>query len=499
MVLSCNEEPIYQIRSSVVASEELLDSAIIVTLNPNALTPLAAEVKLNTLRPSDVTISLVEDPSVRFLSENKLEHSFELVGLFADTQNEIEIKINTTDSLFRASTVEFIQTDPLPDFFPDIEIVTSDLDKMENGWNLVEMNIGSEDGFQFYPIVFDAQGRVRYYIDLSHVQGWIGPIVFTEDKRWMFGQGNSLKKYDLLLNEIEGYDLAAFGLHHDFTIKDNGNLLICASRLNSDTSLDHLIEFDPSSFSIVKTWDSREYLDVDRNEMNWNSNDWFHNNSIHYDEEDRVQILSGRYQGVYAVDDLDYLLWIMAPHKGWENAGPNGDGLDTRNYLLTAVDENDVPYPEPVQLGLEDAPGFSWTWGQHACMSTEDGNLLCFDNGWKTNFNGDAGFSRIVEYQIDPTVLTIRQVWEYGRERGVDLHSTNLSDVDILPNTKNRLMIPGNIRDAAFRHARMVEIAYPSKELVFEAIIRFKNSLSTGNNWTQSDLVYQGERVVLLN
>jgi len=480
---------------TTVDIDELLESDLVLNMNPQGKTPLAGEIKMHTERFCDVVISLREDPTVQFSSTNKKVHEFKIVGLFADALNTLDISVRTVDSLYIASTTLDIQTEVLPDFFPDIEILSVQTSEMEKGWNLVELNIGGPDGFQFYPIVFDELGRIRYYIDLTSLDGWIGPLVFNTDNSWSFGQFNYLDKYDLLLNRIDGYKFGDHFIHHDFFIKDNGNMLLLTSAKDADTVQDRLIEYNPNSKTILNTWDFREFLDVDRNEMNWNSSDWIHTNSISYNKTQELNIFSGRYQGVIAVDNNQNLKWILGPHKGWGKAGVNGDSFETSNYLLTAVDSDLQAYSENVQLGLENAADFSWPWGQHACHSMENGNVICFDNGWKTNFSGNGGFSRIVEYEIDPVTMTARQVWEYGSERGADLHSTNISDVDVLPHTKNRLMIPGNITEAATRQSRVVEVKYPSKEVVFEAVIHFKNSFTTGNGWTQADLVYQGERI----
>lgn len=494
---SCND-PLEGVPSgSTVPVDDLLDSPLELNMNPNGKTPLSGRLKVQTKHACDIEIILKEDPSVRFSSKNKKEHSFNIIGLFASSENTLNFSFRTVDSMYNAVTTYKIETPSLPDFFPDLEILKSEAAQMEPGWNLVELNIGSKNGFQFYPIVFDELGRIRYYLDLSHRVGWIGPLKFTENKTWLFGQFDFMDEYDLLFNKIEDWKFNDHNIHHDFYIKDNGNILLCTSKKNTPTNQDHLIEYNPNSQNIVNTWDFRELLDVDRNEMNWNSSDWVHTNSVSYIESQNINVLSGRYQGVFGIDNNRELKWIMSPHKGWGKSGMNGDGHETSDFLLTAVNANDEPYNEDVQLGLEHASDFSWTWGQHACHAMENGNIICFDNGWKTNFSGDAGYSRMVEYEIDADAMTVKQVWEYGKERGADLFSSNISDVDILPLTSNRLMIPGNVTGADGRQSRMVEIKYPSKEVVFEVVIRFKNQLSTGNGWTQADLIYQGERIDL--
>ncbi|RMF31303.1 MAG: aryl-sulfate sulfotransferase, partial [Bacteroidetes bacterium] len=86
----------------------------------------------------------------------------------------------------------------------------------------------------------------------------------------------------------------------------------------------------------------------------------------------------------------------------------------------------------------------------------------------------------------------------FGRERGDVFYSHNISDVDLLPQTGNRLICPGNIEENGVREARIVEVAHPSGEVVFEAVIDFANLFSNGGNWGQSDIVYRCERLPLL-
>ena len=94
---------------------------------------------------------------------------------------------------------------------------------------------------------------------------------------------------------------------------------------------------------------------------------------------------------------------------------------------------------------------------------------------------------------------TIRQVWQYGKSRGLDLHSPITSDVDILPRTGNRLITSGNVRRGSLPpHSKLVEVTYPEGEEVFEAHIFFKDALGTkAQAWAQFDLVFRGERYPL--
>ena len=301
----------------------------------------------------------------------------------------------------------------------------------------------------------------------------------------------------MLGEQINEWPIDAYLQHHDVLEKPDGNFIVAVTNHSADTGLDFMIEMDRNSGEVIKEWDFREVLDVDRFDLFFHSYDWLHVNSIFYDEADGGIIVSGRSQGIFKVSENNELLWILAPHQGWELAGRNGDGLDTRDYLLTAVNEIGQPFPEEIQQGSVDQNNFSWPWSQHAAMILPNGHIFCFDNGFKRNFMFDLDYSRAVEYKIDLDRKEVRQVWQYGKERGVALQSINISDVDYLPITKNRMMISGNIFFEGQRSGRMIEIAEGTQTVVFEAHIKFKDQFSLGNSWQQQDIIYRGERLTL--
>jgi arylsulfate sulfotransferase len=207
---------------------------------------------------------------------------------------------------------------------------------------------------------------------------------------------------------------------------------------------------------------------------------------------------------VVKIDRDHRLKWILAPHRGWGKAGPAGDGPDTSSFLLTATPGDGRPYPPDVQMGLanvEQGRSFDWPWGQHAIELLSNGDLAMFDNGFNLLFRGQqAGFSRAVEYRVDEEARTVRQVWEYGADRGTDYYSSIISDVDTLPRTGNRLVTSGSIRDSSNGpHAYVTEITYPAGKTIFEARIGFRDAHSNhkAGGWGNMDIVYRAERMPL--
>lgn len=99
------------------------------------------------------------------------------------------------------------------------------------------------------------------------------------------------------------------------------------------------------------------------------------------------------------------------------------------SYLLTPLHATGDPVAEqPVVEEWLSASDFDWTWGQYCVSYLPDGNLMVFDNGFLRHYVVDGEmYSRVVIYHIDEAVHTVKQVWDYERERGADTYSGFLS------------------------------------------------------------------------
>ena len=141
----------------------------------------------------------------------------------------------------------------------------------------------------------------------------------------------------------------------------NGNLLVATNDFNNvhGTVEDVIVELDRQTGNIVKTFDLKNVLPMeDGKSENWSNYDWFHNNSVWYDDKTNSVILSGRHQD--AVIALDYttgqLKWIIGDPTNWSD--------EYQKYFFTPIGDN-----------------FEWQWSQHATMVTPDGYIFLFDNG----------------------------------------------------------------------------------------------------------------------
>ena len=118
-----------------------------------------------------------------------------------------------------------------------------------------------------------------------------------------------------------------------------------------------------------------------------------------------------------AIVNIDFssgrLNWIIGDPEGWPE--------DMKKYFFTLEGE-----------------GFGWQYEQHACIVTPDGDVMCFDNGHYRSkvkekyIPNPQNYSRAVRYRINTEDMTIRQVWEYGRERGQHFFSKFISNVKYL-------------------------------------------------------------------
>jgi arylsulfate sulfotransferase len=480
---------------TLIPIDSLLAGPLTLTLNPSGIAPLSAELTFKTSTPTSVEVRVLGSVPVEYEgSELVTDHDVPILGLYADRDNAVEIRLADVEGNYGLDTLS-IRTDPLPDFLPEIDIVAADTSRMEPGLSFADFSLADNGRFLSFPFAFDHEGEVRWILDLSSLPTMgIGRLA---NGNLFFGFGDAVYEFDFLGRQLNRWVFPGYIFHHDVIEKPDGNLVVAVTKGSAGTVEDHVIELSRSSGQIVREWDLREVLDIRRREPFGTELDWFHMNSIEYDERDNSLILSGRNQAVVKVSAENELIWILAHHRGWGRAGPDGTGPETSNFLLTAVNADGVEFSEAVQMGDERTPGFDWPWTQHAAVLLPNGNLFLFDNGDHRNFAPSPLFSRGVEYKIDESRKTIRQVWTYGEERGAEYFSRIVSDVDYLPETSNRLIVPGIIFDSNPR-AYISEISETDRQVVFEAELLFKNARSTGQFlWGQFDMLYRAERLTL--
>lgn len=458
-----------------------------VVLNPTGYAPLSARIDIETNRPVRVSLRVAGQNG----EETDIIHEFEhtdtnlqlpVLGLYPNYKNTVELTFFDVDGQKLGKKEYHIDTSPLLRDLPEIEINTAQRNKMAEGLTLVNYfgyHDESEDTPQ-RPFMFDSYGDIRWYMDfsshpeLSNLFYDVGPERLQNGNLY-FGDGatNKIYEVDMLGNIINSWSMPGYGFHHEVTEKPNGNFLVTVNKHGLSTVEDHVIEIDRNSGSIINVWDLRQSLDKTR--RTWETDiadlsvDWFHANAVKYDERDNTVIVSGRTQGVVKLTEDNEVVWILAPHKGWETSG---NGTDLSSLLLQPLDSNDQPINVTGVLnGNESHPDFEWAWYQHAPTLMPNGNLMLFDNGENRNYTNNDRYSRAVEYNIDKENMTIKQEWSYGKERGGETYSRIVSDVDYYADEGHVYFSPGATSFGGRKYGKAIEMDYQTQDIIFEATI----------------------------
>ena len=433
-----NSQAVEQQSSSIDTQSKLEDKFQIdgydinnpnVILNPYGNSPLTALVMFQTKAAVSPTVTIHghdELTTYQHTFDQSTNHYLPIYGLYADTDNQVTITYQEDDQTIKRDLT--ITTKPLPD---DLALPT---DVSANRQQLTNDLYFFTPSSQGYAVAYDVNGDVRWYLDqqatwkIDRLEN--GHLLLSSDR--LVNQPyytTGLYEMDLLGKIYVEYQLPG-GYHHDYYEMPSGNLLVATNDFDNEhgTVEDVVVELDRNSGDIVRTFDLKNILPTDQGQSeNWSSYDWFHNNSIWYDQNSNTIILSGRHQD--AVIGLDYnsgqLKWIIGDPTNW--------GEDYQKYFFTPVGDN-----------------FEWQWSQHAAMVTPEGYVFLFDNGNNKSKLKDSyvpaqdSYSRGVMYQIDTTNMAIRQVWQYGKERGSEFYSPYISDVDYL-GTNHYLISSGGI------------------------------------------------------
>ena len=382
-----------------------------VIVNPYGNSPLTALVIFQTDEDVEVTVTIPgKDKNSTFthtFAATK-EHYLPIYGLYAGKKNEITLSVGDQTKKV------IIETDALPE---DMILPTSvKADKSKLGNELYFFTPSSSG----YTVAYDVNGDVRWY--LTNYALWRidrlenGNLLVSTEKLvnspyYMTG----MYEMTLLGKIVKEYSLEG-GYHHDYYEMPNGNFLVASDNFSSGTVEDYIVEVDRETGDIVKTFDLTKILNKeDGKSENWSQYDWFHNNSVWYDEKTNSVTLSGRHMD--AVINLDYdsgnLNWIIGDSTNWSE--------EYQKYFFTPVGED-----------------FEWQWSQHAAMITPEGYVFILDNGNNKSkiaseyVPASESYTRGVMYKIDTEKMTIEQVFEYGKERGSSFYSPYISDVDYL-------------------------------------------------------------------
>jgi arylsulfate sulfotransferase len=485
------------------------DYTIVTELNPYGISPLTAVLNISSKEPCSATYQVLgETPIEQSFIEFAQRLTIPVVGLYPGIENSVVVTLKYDNREIK-DTVKIL-TASIPNFFPDIKIDKIDRSNMEPGLHGCDIHYANHGSFRSIPMIFDDQGEVRWYLDLSFAGNMVSPFQRLKDGTILMVDRFNIYEFDMLGRALRKTQIDQnYGMHHDVVELPNEDLLICVGKrdayLNFDgeqvlSDSDFIMHFDRKNSKIAKEWDLAKHLDVQRNDLNFlRKGDWLHMNGLYFNPKDSTIIMSGKNQGLVKITWNDELKWILGRKKGWKKSGRNNNGKNLMPFLLTSMDSNGNTYSNDIQQGNKSAPDFDFPWGQHAPEILPNGNLIVFDNGARRNIGEENNYSRAVEYNINEDQKTITQVWQYGKERGNAFYSIIVGDVDYLPVTKNILVTSGYIMpETSSFSGKIVEVDYQTGNEVFEATLFYKtlNGDKSGA-WGQSDILYRSERMEL--
>jgi arylsulfate sulfotransferase len=458
-------------------------------INPSKNAPLTAINNYFTQEESRVeliirSINSSEPDFIKEFPTFKQFHKTDILGLYPNHENSIILNYYDKNDKLIEQQVHLIKTGPLPVDMPEIIISKNQESLTEPGWNLLSYwGLGNPNK----PLIFDKYGNIRWYLDFSSSEELMNlrydnGIERLKNGNFYFGDinSNAIYEVDYLGFIINNFPLLNHTFHHNVQEKEDGNYLITTSKTGSlnkkgkSTIEDYAIEIDRNSGQLIREWDLKKVLDENRfilsGELVIEPIDWFHGNAIIENKNKDGIIVSGRTQGIINVSNSNQLNWILSTHQDWDT---NCIGENLVPYLLRPIDaNNNVISDTNVTYGHQNHADFSWPWYAHAPFIMPNGNLILFDNGDNRNFGNSSDYSRAVEYEIDEVNMTIKQVWEYGKNRGDEAFGQYVSDVDYLPIMNNILFTPGfGTNNNGKIGGKIIEVDYSNKNVVFEAII----------------------------
>lgn len=379
-----------------------------IILNPYEISPLTALVMFETndyVSPTVTVVGKSEKTTYTHTFKESKTHYLEILGLYPDYNNEVIISYGDVTKKI------YIQTGKLPNNFVMPSSIYKDEDKLDNElYFYTPSSIG-------YTCAYDINGDVRWYLTESFI--WEinrlrnGNLLLSTDKlvnNPYYTTG--LYEMNMLGKIYFEYNIDG-GYHHDYYEMPNGNILVLSNNFANGTVEDYIVELDLRDGSIVKKFDLTNILPMNEGESeNSTTYDWFHNNSVWYDEKSNSITLSGRHMD--AVINISYdtgkLNWIIGDSTNYSS--------EWQKYFFKPIGDN-----------------FEWQWSQHSAKITPDGYVFIFDNGNNKSkikekyVDASNSYSRGVMYKIDTVNMTIEQIWEYGKERGSDFYSPYISNV----------------------------------------------------------------------
>lgn len=431
---------------NLLKSGEYTEDNIYVQLDPYDASPLSALLLFQTEDAMTVDISVAGKDEATTIKNSfddyETDHSIPVLGLYPDTENEVTVTLTDESGNSMEKTVT-IKTGTLAKSIATIDVKEADTQKMDLGDSELTFVIPSTKR----AYAFDANGDVRWHS--TRYNSHIFKELTNGNLLYLTKESNDADTYNVLLETdylgkiYHRYDFSSSSaandtgksegemtvIHHDGIELPSGNFLLTVND-GSNYIEDTMIELNRETGEIEKTIDLKDilpeafYEDYDSTSREDGKVDWFHQNSVEYDEADNSIIISGRHQDTIMKIDYDTseIKWIMGDSSGWPES--------YQKYFL----KGDVK-----------ASG-----GQHAAIvlpdqddNDETTDILYYDNNISVT-RGDEEtsekYSEVRQVRINDAEMTIEEVWTFGEALGKDYYTKIIGSARYLSNTGNRLV-----------------------------------------------------------
>ena len=431
---------------NLLKSGEYTEDNIYVQLDPYDASPLSALLLFQTEDAMTVDISVAGKDEATTIKNSfddyETDHSIPVLGLYPDTENEVTVTLTDESGNSMEKTVT-IKTGTLAKSIATIDVKEADTQKMDLGDSELTFVIPSTKR----AYAFDANGDVRWHS--TRYNSHIFKELTNGNLLYLTKESNDADTYNVLLETdylgkiYHRYDFSSSSaandtgksegemtvIHHDGIELPSGNFLLTVND-GSNYIEDTMIELNRETGEIEKTIDLKDilpeafYEDYDSTSREDGKVDWFHQNSVEYDEADNSIIISGRHQDTIMKIDYDTseIKWIMGDSSGWPES--------YQKYFL----KGDVK-----------ASG-----GQHAAIvlpdqddNDETTDILYYDNNISVT-RGDEEtsekYSEARQVRIIVAEMTIEEVWTFGEALGKDYYTKIIGSARYLSNTGNRLV-----------------------------------------------------------
>lgn len=431
---------------NLLKSGEYTEDNIYVQLDPYDASPLSALLLFQTEDAMTVDISVAGKDEATTIKNSfddyETDHSIPVLGLYPDTENEVTVTLTDESGNSMEKTVT-IKTGTLAKSIATIDVKEADTQKMDLGDSELTFVVPSTKR----AYAFDANGDVRWHS--TRYNSHIFKELTNGNLLYLTKESNDADTYNVLLETdylgkiYHRYDFSSSSaandtgksegemtvIHHDGIELPSGNFLLTVND-GSNYIEDTMIELNRETGEIEKTIDLKDilpeafYEDYDSTSREDGKVDWFHQNSVEYDEADNSIIISGRHQDTIMKIDYDTseIKWIMGDSSGWPES--------YQKYFL----KGDVK-----------ASG-----GQHAAIvlpdqddNDETTDILYYDNNISVT-RGDEEtsekYSEARQVRINDAEMTIEEVWTFGEALGKDYYTKIIGSARYLSNTGNRLV-----------------------------------------------------------